>query len=142
MYCYSYVVKSPVFRLWLHLVKTSMIRATHNWMCVFSLFGHEMSSKVAYFSLNWRNFQYCQPAQNQPKSQILFHKNGSPRDLYIMTLIVMQELWLLCKISFFRLCFSWSQSSLDDLHTASFSNFHSDFARTMQCQWFDTSHNV
>ena len=35
-------------------------------------------------------FQYCQPAQNQPKSQILFHENGSQRDLcfwYIMTLL-------------------------------------------------------
>ena len=31
-------------------------------------------------------FQYCQPAQNQPKSHILSHKNGSPWDLYIMTL--------------------------------------------------------
>ena len=28
-------------------------------------------------------FQYCQPAQNQPKSHILFHKNGSLRDFYI-----------------------------------------------------------
>ena len=35
------------------------------------------------------NFQYCQPAQNQPKSHILFHINGSPRDLYsIMTLTI------------------------------------------------------
>jgi len=32
-------------------------------------------------------FQYCQPAQIQPKSQFLFHKNCSPRDLCIMTLI-------------------------------------------------------
>ena len=29
--------------------------------------------------------QYCQLAQNQPKSHILFHKNGSLRDFYIMT---------------------------------------------------------
>ena len=34
-----------------------------------------------------RNFQYCQPAQNQPKSYILFNKNVSPRDLYKLTLI-------------------------------------------------------
>ena len=33
-------------------------------------------------------FQYCQPAQNQPKSNILFHKNGSRCDFYIMTLIL------------------------------------------------------
>ena len=31
-------------------------------------------------------FQYCQPAQNQPKSHILFHKNVSLHDFYIMTL--------------------------------------------------------
>ena len=31
-------------------------------------------------------FQYCSPAQNQPKSYILFHKNGSLGDFYIMTL--------------------------------------------------------
>ena len=32
-------------------------------------------------------FRYCQPAQNQPKSQFLFHKNCSPRDICIMTLV-------------------------------------------------------
>ena len=34
-------------------------------------------------------FQYCQPAQNQPKTNpnlILFHKNGSLCNFYIMTL--------------------------------------------------------
>ena len=31
-------------------------------------------------------FQYCQTVQNQPKSKLLFHKNCSPRNLYIMTL--------------------------------------------------------
>ena len=31
-------------------------------------------------------FQYCQLAQNQPKSHILFDKNGSLRDFYKMTL--------------------------------------------------------
>ena len=31
-------------------------------------------------------FQYCQPAQNQPKSLILFYKNGSLCDCCIMTL--------------------------------------------------------
>ena len=33
-----------------------------------------------------KNFQYRRPAQNQPKSHILFHKNGSLHDFYIMTL--------------------------------------------------------
>ena len=31
-------------------------------------------------------FQYCQLAQNQPKSHILFNLNGSLRDFYKMTL--------------------------------------------------------
>ena len=31
-----------------------------------------------------QKFQYCQPAQKQPKSRILFHKNGLPRDFYII----------------------------------------------------------
>ena len=34
------------------------------------------------------SFQYWQQAQNQPKSQILFHNNGSPRNLDIMTLYI------------------------------------------------------
>ena len=33
-------------------------------------------------------FHYCQPVQNQPKFHILFHKNGSQRDFYIMTLFL------------------------------------------------------
>ena len=32
-------------------------------------------------------FSKCQLVQNQPKSHILFHKNGLPRDFYIMTLL-------------------------------------------------------
>ena len=32
-------------------------------------------------------FQYCQPAQNQPKSHFLFHKNPSLLNFYIMTLM-------------------------------------------------------
>ena len=44
-----------------------------------------MPSKVAH---NWPQFffQYCQPAQNQPKSHFLFHKNVYLRDFYKMTL--------------------------------------------------------
>ena len=34
-----------------------------------------------------RNVQFCQLAQNQPKSHILFDRNVSPRDLYKITLI-------------------------------------------------------
>ena len=41
-------------------------------------------------------FQYCQLALLQPKSNILFHKNGSLHNFYIMTLLtiwVRQFLW-------------------------------------------------
>ena len=48
------------------------------------IFYHlEISTKLAVGS-----FQYCQPAQNQPESQILYHKNGFLRDLCIMTLLL------------------------------------------------------
>ena len=43
-------------------------------------------------SQNFRNFQYRQLAQHQPKSQILFHENVSPLDLYIMTLVLRPHL--------------------------------------------------
>ena len=33
-------------------------------------------------------FQRCQPAQNQPKSNFLFHKNVSLHDFNVMTLIL------------------------------------------------------
>ena len=50
-------------------------------------FSHEniknLPSKVAYFKAQSEKFQYCQPAQNQLKYHTLFHKNGSPRDLFI-----------------------------------------------------------
>ena len=42
----------------------------------------KFTSKVAYFTAQSKHF--C--TANRPKSHILFHKNGSPRDLYIMTL--------------------------------------------------------
>ena len=42
-------------------------------------------SKVAHYRPT-HFFQYCQPAQDQPKSHFLFHKNVSLRDFYIMTL--------------------------------------------------------
>ena len=53
-------------------------------------------------------FQHCQSAQTQPKSQILFHKNSSPRDLCIMTLTTAVEgtlryqlsSWMMCDICF------------------------------------------
>ena len=32
--------------------------------------------------------QCCQPAQNLPRSQFLFHKNGSLHDFYTMTLVM------------------------------------------------------
>ena len=36
-------------------------------------------------------FQYCQPAQNLPKSHILFHKNSSLRDFYTMNLYTLRS---------------------------------------------------
>ena len=52
-------------------------------------FAHEniekLPSKVAH-NRPQIFFQYCQPTQNHPKSHILFQKNGSLRDFYIMTL--------------------------------------------------------
>jgi len=53
-------------------------------------------------------FQYCQPTQNQPKSQFLFHKNFSPHDLCIMTLILRRV--LINVSSFF---FVWSSIESD-----------------------------
>ena len=44
------------------------------------------ASKVAHNRPKGFFFQYCQPAQIQPKSQLLFHKNLPPRDFFIMTL--------------------------------------------------------
>ena len=38
------------------------------------------------------NFQYCQPTQKQPKYHIMFHKNGSPRHFYLMTLVRLLQL--------------------------------------------------
>ena len=46
----------------------------------------KLASKVSHNLPNYF-FQYCQPAKNRPKSHILFHKNGSMRDFYIMTLV-------------------------------------------------------
>ena len=42
--------------------------------------------KIPYFRGHFF-FQYCQLAQNQPKSHILLNKNGSMGDIYIMTLL-------------------------------------------------------
>ena len=56
-----------------------------------SFFLHEnlkkLPSKVAHNQPNFF-FQYCQPAQNQLKSHILFHKDDSLLDVYIMTLLL------------------------------------------------------
>ena len=39
-------------------------------------------------------FQYCQTAQNQPKSQFLFYKKVSLRDFYIMTLVMRHSIFV------------------------------------------------
>ena len=48
----------------------------------------KLLSKLAHNRPQTFFFQYCQPAKNQPKYHILFHKNGSLRDFYIMTLVL------------------------------------------------------
>ena len=67
-------------------------------------FAHENmkkpSSKVAHNQPQFF-FQYCQPAQNQPKSHFLFHKNASRCDFYIMTLSTDIKDWAL------KSCSSW-----------------------------------
>ena len=63
-------------------------------------------------------FQYCQSAQYRPKSHLLFHKNVSLRDFYIMTLPASQMLhlkgfsfsWTLETCNF-RFCFVWNLPS-------------------------------
>ena len=56
---------------------------------ILKFFGHEIiktcPQKLLIISPNFF-LQYCLPAQNQPKSQFLFQKNCSPRELCIMTL--------------------------------------------------------
>ena len=60
-------------------------------------------SRIPY--RNFRNFQYCRPAQNQTKFQIIFHKNSSPHDLYTMNLIAcMQTFVRNCWIEFRVVC--------------------------------------
>ena len=47
-----------------------------------------------------RNVQYCWPAPNQPKSQILLYKNSSPRDLDTMTLAATNSTYYAVMVSF------------------------------------------
>ena len=57
------------------------IRWSHFWWSIF-IFSQKIQNKLKVFLLKryYAAFQYCQPAQNQPKSQFLFHKNYSPRN--------------------------------------------------------------
>ena len=45
------------------------------------LLNKKTISKVTYYIAQFF-LKYCQPAQNQPKSHLLFHKNGSLHDFY------------------------------------------------------------
>ena len=67
--------------------------------------GHvfKLSSKVAHNRTKFF-FQYSQPAQNQPKSHFLFHKNVSLRDFYIMTLITCTHPVSLATLASSRVC--------------------------------------
>ena len=48
--------------------------------------GKKMLIKKMPSKLGWAVFSTANQSQNQDKYQILFHQNGSPCDLYIMTL--------------------------------------------------------
>ena len=52
----------------------------------FKVFFSPWNYKTIAIKSSMLKFEYCQAAQNYPKSQILFHKNDSSRDLYILTL--------------------------------------------------------
>ena len=76
-------------------------------MCVLSYFDQktvhfkgEFYSFLTYMLINFLVLrcketlackQYCRPAQNQPKSKIMFYKNSSPCDLYGMTLALASD---------------------------------------------------
>jgi hypothetical protein len=54
-------------------------------------FAHEnMKKKVTHNQPNF--FPLLPTGSNQPKSQFMFHKNCSPRDLCIMTLLIAMRL--------------------------------------------------
>ena len=53
-----------------------------HFIAFFRVFSVEATEKKR---LNMKNYK---PTKYQPKSHILFHKNVSPRDLYIMTLML------------------------------------------------------
>ena len=70
----------------------------------------KLPSKVAHYRPRFF-FLYCQPAKNQLKSQFLFIKNISPRDLCKMT-----SLWnLTMHIMILSLCTAWN-FWLDNFH--------------------------
>ena len=73
-------------------------------------FAHENlkkpASKVAHNCPQFF-FQQCKPAQIQPKSQLLFHKNLPPRDFSIMTLVITYDEFLIIFMTKFFDEFFW-----------------------------------
>ena len=66
----------------------SMLCRRYNIQKKFAHWKHRkiaLKSSILYGPV--RNFQCCQLAKNQPKSHILFNKNGSIGDIYIMNLL-------------------------------------------------------
>ena len=64
-----------------------------NWKQIFAHENKQVPTKVAFLTAQVENSSIAnqpktspKPAQNQPKSHILFNRNSSPRDFYIMTL--------------------------------------------------------
>ena len=74
-------------------------------------------------------FQQWQLAQNQPKSQFLFHKNCSSCNLSIMTLALCLGMWSL----------SWIYTTAKSKYTKSFSNFWSIWKFMQLFYWKDSN---
>ena len=67
-----------------------------NWKQIFAHENKQVPTKVAFLTAQVENSSIAnqpKPAQNQPKSHILFNRNDSTRDFYIMALAkaVIQE---------------------------------------------------
>ena len=77
-----------------------------------------------FFCKKLRFFQYCLPAQNQPKSLYLFQKNCSPCDFCIMAMsVIADEKTIFCS-SFEYLVFQFSHSQLSGVSRISFQLFN------------------
>ena len=88
--------KGCTFMLYNFLVQTLQYSQKS---CCFLAHKNIIALKSSVLHSPVRNFQYYQPAQNQRKSHFLFLRNGSPRDLHMMTLCSPGPYALLIRIS-------------------------------------------